>query len=157
METPLTEAEKKARRAEINRQHAQKSTGPKSDAGKMNSRINSLKNGSRTLIVDNTGRCGLALLSGEDPDEYRNMVAEYSRGLAPRDRVEVGIVQRVVDAQWRLLRNSRLRTLELEGCLSEVREIEHPGMSPHMDGDIDLMGATRMAFNSKFPQQLEQQ
>jgi len=69
----------------------------------------------------------------------------------------MGIVQRVVDAQWRSLRNSRLQTLELEGCLSEVREIEHPGMSPQMEGDIDLIGATRMALNSKFPQQLERQ
>jgi len=69
----------------------------------------------------------------------------------------MGIVQRVVDAQWRSLRNSRLQTLELEGCLSEVREIEHPGMSAQMEGDIDLIGATRMALNSKFPQQLERQ
>jgi len=154
----LTEEEqRKARRAEINRQNAQKSTGPKTSAGKMNSRLNSFKNGSRTLIVDNTGGPGLALLSGEDPTEYRNMVAEYSRGLAPRDRVEMGIVQRVVDAQWRSLRNSRLQTLELEGCLSEVREIEHPGMSAQMEGDIDLISATRMALNSKFPQQLERQ
>jgi len=153
----LTEEQRKARRAETNRQNAQKSTGPKTSAGKMNSRLNSFKNGSRTVIVDNTGGPGLALLSGEDPTEYRNMVAEYSRGLAPRDRVEMGIVQRVVDAQWRSLRNSRLQTLELEGCLSEVREIEHPGMSPQMEGDIDLIGATRMALNSKFPQQLERQ
>ncbi len=152
-----TDEERKARRAEINRQNAQKSTGPKSEAGKMKSRINSLKNGSRTVIMDNTDRCGIALLTGEDPTEYRNMVAEYCRGLAPRDRVEVGIVQRIVDAQWRLLRNSRLQTLEIEGCLSEVREIEHPGMTPNLVGDLDLIGASRMALNSKYPQQLERQ
>ena len=70
----LTEEElRKARRAEINRQNAQKSTGPKSEAGKMNSRINSLKNGSRTVIVDHTGAPGLAMLSGEDAAEYRNI------------------------------------------------------------------------------------
>lgn len=157
MSEELTDEQKKARRAEINRQNAQKSTGPKSDAGKMKSRINSLKNGSRTVIMDNTDCCGIALLSGEDPTEYRNMLAEYCRGLAPRDCVEVGIVQRIVDAQWRLLRNSRLQTLEIEGCLSEVREIEHPGMAPHLEGDIDLISATRMALNSKYPQQLERQ
>ena len=153
----LTEDQRKARRAEINRQNAQKSTGPKSEAGKMNSRINSLKNGSRTVIVDHTGAAGLAMLSGEGATEYRNMVAEYSRYLAPRDRVETGIVQRIVDAQWRQLRNSRLQTLELESCLADVREIEHPGLAPQLAGTIDLMMATRMAFDSKMPQLLQRE
>ncbi len=154
----LTEEEqRKARRAEINRQNAQKSTGPKSEAGKMNSRINSLKNGSRTVIVDHTGAAGLAMLSGEDAAEYRNMIAEYSRYLAPRDRVETGIVQRIVDAQWRQLRNSKLQTLELESCLADVREIEHPGLAPQLVGTIYLMTATRMAFDSKMPQLLQRE
>ena len=130
MSQELTDEEKKARRAEINRQNAQKSTGPKTEAGRMNSRINSLRNGSRTVIVDHTGAPGLALLSGEDIAEYRAMVAEYSRYLSPRDRVETGIVQRIVDAQWRQLRNSRLQTLELESCLADARETEYPGWAP---------------------------
>ncbi|MCX6602086.1 MAG: hypothetical protein NTV52_00625 [Acidobacteria bacterium] len=83
MSQELTDEERKARRAEINRQNAQKSTGPKTEAGRMNSRINSLRNGSRTVIVDHTGAPGLALLSGEDIAEYRAMVAEYSRYLEP--------------------------------------------------------------------------
>ncbi len=153
----LTEDQRKARRAEINRQNAQKSTGPKSETGKMNSRINSLKNGSRTVIVDFTNSAGLAMLSGEDAAEYREMVAEYSRYLAPRDRVESGIVQRIVDAQWRMVRNSKLQTLELEACLSEVREIEHPGLGAHLVGAVDLISATRMAFDSKMPQQLQRE
>ncbi len=157
MSEELTDEQKKARRAEINRQNSQKSTGPKSEAGKMNSRINSLKNGSRTVIVDHTGAAGLAMLSGEEPAEYRNMIAEYSRYLAPRNRVETGLVQRIVDAQWRQFRNSRLQTLELESCLADVREIEHPGLAPQLVGTIDLMMATRMAFDSKMPQLLQRE
>ncbi len=154
----LTEEEqRKARRAEINRQNAQKSTGPKTDAGKMNSRLNSLKNGSRTVVVDFTDSCGLALLSGEDAAEYRSMMAEYSRYLSPKGRVEYGLVQRIVDAQWRIVRNSKLQTLELEACLSEVREIEHPGLGAHLVGTVDLISATRMAFDSKMPQQLQRE
>jgi len=153
----LTEEQRKAHRAELNRQNAQKSTGPKTEAGKMNSRINSLRNGSRTVIVDHTGAAGLALLSGEDATEYRNMVAEYSRYLAPRDRVETGIVQRIVDAQWRQLRNSKLQTFELESCLADVREIEHPGLAPQMAGTIDLILSTRMAFDSKMPMLLQRE
>ena len=157
MSQELTDEEKKARRAEINRQNAQKSTGPKTEAGRMNSRINSLRNGSRTVIVDHTGAPGLALLSGEDIAEYRAMDAEYSRYLSPRDRVETGIVQRIVDAQWRQLRNSRLQTLELESCLADVRETESPGVAPQMVGAIDLMMANRMALDAKIPQQLQRE
>ncbi|MCX6604905.1 MAG: hypothetical protein NTV52_15075 [Acidobacteria bacterium] len=157
MSQQLTDEEKKARRAEINRQNAQKSTGPRTQTGKMNSRINSLKNGSRTVIVDHTGAPGLALLSGEDIAEYRNMVAEYSRYLSPRNRVETGIVQRIVDAQWRQLRNSRLQTLELESCLADVRETEYPGVAPQLVGAIDLMMANRMALDAKIPQQLQRE
>ena len=157
MSQELTDEEKKARRAEINRQNAQKSTGPKTEAGRMNSRINSLRNGSRTVIVDHTGAPGLALLSGEDIAEYRAMVAEYSRYLSPRDRVETGIVQRIVDAQWRQLRNSRLQTLELESCLADVRETEYPGVAPQLVGAIDLLMASRMTFDAKIPQRLRQE
>jgi len=149
-----TDEERKARRAEINRQNAQKSTGPKTDAGKMNSRLNSLTNGSRTVIVDHTGAAGLALLSGENPTEYCNMVAEYSRYLDPRTRVEVGLVQRIVDAQWRQLRNSKLQTLEIEACLADASLTEYPGVAPQLAGSIDLMMANRMGLESKIPQQL---
>jgi len=149
-----TDEERKARRAEVNRQNAQKSTGPKTDAGKMNSRLNSLKNGSRTVIVDHTGAAGLALLSSEDATEYRNMVAEYSRYLDPRTRVEAGIVQRIVDSQWRQLRNSKLQTLEMEASLAEARQSEYPGVAPQLLGSINLMMANRMTLDSKIPQQL---
>ncbi len=152
-----TDEQKQARRAEINRQNAQKSTGPKTEAGKRNSRLNSLKNGSRTVVVDFTDACGLAMLSSEDAAEYRNMTAEYSRYLSPGNRVEYGLVQRIVDAQWRMLRNSKLQTLELESCLADVREIEHPGLAPQLVGAIDLMMASRMSFDSKMPQQLQRE
>ena len=152
-----TDEEKKARRAEINRQNAQKSTGPRTEAGKRNSRLNSLKNGSRTVVVDFTDACGLAMLSGEDAAEYRSMMAEYSRYLSPGNRVEYGIVQRIVDAQWRMVRNSNLQTLELESCLADVRQIEHPGLAPQLVGSIDLIMASRMSFDSKMPQQLQRE
>lgn len=148
---------RKARRAEINRQNAQHSTGPNTESGKMNSRINGLKNGSRTVIVDLTDTAGLAILSGEDATEYRRMVAAYSRYLSPRDPVETAIVQRIVDTQWRLVRNSWLQTLEFEGSLDSVRTIEHPGLSPHLLGAVDMISATRLAFNSKMPQHLQRE
>ena len=94
----------------------------------MNSRINSLKNGIRTVIVDHSGAAGLAMSSGEDATEYRNMIAEFALSSSP-ESCQTGLVQRIVDAQWCQLRNSRLQTLELKSCLAEVREIEHPGLA----------------------------
>jgi hypothetical protein len=58
------------------------------------------------------------------------MVAEYHRAIAPNGRVEVGIVQRIIDAQWRLLRNSRLQTLEFEASLVEARKTTTPVCRP---------------------------
>jgi hypothetical protein len=48
----LFPGEKKARRAEINRQNAQKSTGPKTPTGRAVSRLNGLTNGSPTVVID---------------------------------------------------------------------------------------------------------
>ena len=58
------------------------------------------------------------------------MVAEYRRTLAPTNRLKVGIVQRLIDAQWRLLRNSRLQSLEVETCLAAAHENQYPGLTP---------------------------
>ena len=43
MADELTDDQKKAKRAEINRENAKKSTGPKSQVGKMSVRLNGLK------------------------------------------------------------------------------------------------------------------
>ena len=66
MPDQLNPEQKKARRAEINRQNAQKSTGPKSEAGKATSRLNGLKNGSRAIVINLSHAPGIALLTGED-------------------------------------------------------------------------------------------
>jgi hypothetical protein len=130
MPNQFTPEEKKARRAEVNRQNAKKSTGPKSEAGKAISRLNGLKNGTRAIVINLSHAPGIALLTDDDTAEYQAMVAEYQRTLAPRNRLEAGIIQRIIDAQWRLLRNSRLQSLEMETALEEARDNEHPGLLP---------------------------
>ena len=155
MPNPLTPEEKKARRAEINRQNAQKSTGPKSAAGKANSRLNGLKNGTRAVTIDLGAGAGLSLVTGEDPAAYRDMTAEYQRVLGPANRVESNLVQRIVDAQWRLLRNAKLQTLEFEAGLEEARQIEHPGVPATGVPLIDSLNANRVAQDAKYLRRLE--
>jgi hypothetical protein len=155
MPNPLTPEEKKARRAEINRQNAQKSTGPKSAAGKANSRLNGLKNGTRAVTIDLGAGAGLSLVTGEDPAAYRDMTAEYQRVLGPANRVESNLVQRIVDAQWRLLRNAKLQTLEFEAGLEEARQIDHPDVPATGVHLIDSLNANRVAQDAKYLRRLE--
>ena len=154
MPDQLTPDQKKARRAEINRQNAQKSTGPKSPAGKAVTRLNGLKNGCRAIVINLSHAPGIALLTGEDAAEYQDMVAEYHHTLAPTNRLEVGIVQRLIDAQWRLLRNSRLQSLEIETCLDSARENQYPGLTPAAAAEMHAVVANRMSADAKYTRQL---
>ena len=155
MPDQLTPEQKKARRAEINRQNAKKSTGPKSEAGKATARLNGLKNGTRAVTIDLGAGAGLSLVTGEDPAAYREMTAEYQRVLGPANRVESNLVQRIVDAQWRLLRNAKLQTLEFESGLEEARQIEHPGVPATGVPLIDSLNANRVAQDAKYLRRLE--
>jgi hypothetical protein len=153
----LTDEEKKARRAEVNRRNAQKSTGPKSPESKLVTRLNGLKHGAFAKVIDLSDNAGLALLSGEGVADYQAMVAEFAQSIGPRDNVEMGIAQRIADAQWRLLRNSRTQTLFFENCLSDASQIEHPGLEPFMLGAVDTVAATEVAIESKVPQELRRE
>ena len=155
MPDQLTLEQKKARRAEINRQNAKKSTGPKTEAGKATARLNGLKNGTRAVTIDLGAGAGLSLVTGEDPAAYREMTAEYQRVLGPANRVESNLVQRIVDAQWRLLRNAKLQTLEFESGLEEARQIEHPGVPATGVPLIDSLNANRVAQDAKYLRRLE--
>ena len=155
MPDQLTPEQKKARRAEINRQNAQKSTGPKTEAGKATARLNGLKNGTRAVTIDLGAGAGLSLVTGEDPAAYREMTAEYQRVLGPANRVESNLVQRIVDAQWRLLRNAKLQTLEFESGLEEARQIDHPDVPTTGVHLIDSLNANRVAQDAQYPRRLE--
>jgi len=155
MPDQLTPEQKKARRAEINRQNAQKSTGPKSEAGKATSRLNGLKNGTRAVTIDLGVGAGLSLVTGEDPAAYREMTAEYQRALGPANRIEANLVQRIVDAQWRLLRNAQLQTLEFEAGLEEARQIDHPDVPASGVALLDRLTANRVAQDAKYLRRLE--
>ena len=155
MPDQLTPDQKKARRAEINRQNAQKSTGPKTEAGKATARLNGLKNGTRAVTIDLGAGAGLSLVTGEDPAAYREMTAEYQRVLGPANRVESNLVQRIVDAQWRLLRNAKLQTLEFEAGLEEARQIDHPDVPATGVHLIDSLNANRVAQDAKYLRRLE--
>jgi hypothetical protein len=106
-------------RAEINRRNAQRSTGPKSQAGKERSRFNALKHGCRAT---------LPILPGEDPEAYQERLDAWIDKFQPRDAVETYMVERAVQASWQLDRADRAEAATMveaadELALGRAREI----------------------------------
>ena len=88
------------RQIEANRRNAQKSTGPRSDAGKAASAANALVHGftaARTLV-----------LADEDEGAFATMRRCVVADLDPLDAVQAALAQRIAILLWRLERASRL-------------------------------------------------
>ena len=87
METPLTDAEKKARRAEINRGNAQKGTGPRAASGKSTSRRNGLKHGRHSEFIDYCSAVNPVPVPGESIVDYSRILdALMAKKRPPRPR-----------------------------------------------------------------------
>ena len=106
-------------RAEINRRNAQRSTGPRSQAGKERSRFNALKHGCRAR---------LPILPGEDPEAYQDRLDAWIDKFRPRDAVEPYLVERAVHASWQLDRADRAEVAAMveaadEQALRRARDV----------------------------------
>ncbi len=86
---------------QANRLNAQKSTGPRTAAGKEQASQNALKHG---LLARE------AVIQGEDPEEFELYREGMLEELAPAGAVETMLAQRVVGLSWRLRRAERLQT-----------------------------------------------
>jgi len=89
---PETAAVSEAQLA-ANRENAQKSTGPRTDAGRAAVRMNALKTGltGRTVWIEE-----------EDAPLYRKLAADFNQDLQPVGPQETALVQSVIDLHWRL-------------------------------------------------------
>jgi hypothetical protein len=86
-----------------NRQNAQHSTGPKTEAGKAQSRRNALKHG---IFAANM------FVYGENPSEYQELLDALREDLAPEGALEELLVERIAICVWR-----GKRVLRCEGGL----------------------------------------
>lgn len=84
-----------AKRIKANRLNAQKSTGPRTEAGKERSRRNALKHG---LTAEEL------LLPGEDPANFEALHQGLLADLKPRGVLEAELVSEVVKLLWRIRR-----------------------------------------------------
>jgi hypothetical protein len=86
---------------DANRRNALKSTGPKSDEGKAQSRMNALRHGLTAAQ---------AVLPHENEDDYEKLREGMLESYAPADSAELAVVEELVNAYWRLQRLHRVET-----------------------------------------------
>ena len=88
-------------RAQINKENAQHSTGPKTRAGKQKSSLNALRHGLTGQIV---------VMPNEDLQAYQSHLKSFTDEYDPQGATEAHLVQALADASWRLNRVAALET-----------------------------------------------
>jgi hypothetical protein len=92
--------------AEINRENAQHSTGPKTPEGKLRSSLNALRHGLTGQVV---------VMRDEDMQAYERHVLSFTDEYNPQGATEANLVQALADAAWRQNRAAALETNLISG------------------------------------------
>ena len=112
-------------RRAINHKNSQRSTGPRTAAGKARSKLNGLKHGLRAATL---------VLPGEDPAALEQRFDAWTDELDPRTDLERYFVRSAVEASWRLDRvrraeaaavARRVTAAEAEADRKDALEVEH--------------------------------
>ena len=93
---------------DANRQNAQKSTGPITDAGKARSSRNNFSHGFRSAIV---------FVNDENREEFNGLVADLHGEYQPATHTEQMLLEKMILHQWNSLRAYRLQSLALKSSL----------------------------------------
>jgi hypothetical protein len=93
-----------AAQIEANRRNCQRSTGPRTEAGKNRSRMNALDHGCRANIL---------VLPTEDFGQYQEEANAWKLSWKPRNPVEEFLVDQVVNLSWLAKRIDRAQTARL--------------------------------------------
>jgi hypothetical protein len=88
-----------AKQTAANRMNAQKSTGPRTAAGKAVSRFNALKHGIYAVHQ---------IMFDEKPEDLAELTAEYHEQYSPADANQRFLVDTLVHNEWRLRRTRRV-------------------------------------------------
>jgi len=119
---------------EANRRNALKSSGPKTPEGKATARLNATTHGLLTQEI---------LLPGEDEEALKELSERLMAELQPVGEMESLLVERIIDAVWRLRRLRRVETgifaWELYGELAE--RAEHEAHAYKSDALIEMRDA----------------
>ncbi len=114
-------------RAEINRQNAQRSTGPKTEDGKRRSSRNAFKHGLTAKFT---------LPSNERQRDFQEFLDAYLDRFRPADAVEAELVHTIAVSRWRLRRIANLESnfIEIERSRSQqALAQEFPASTPDLE------------------------
>jgi len=139
---PTTEAMVAANRA-----NSLQCTGPVTDAGKLNARLNALKHG---LTERAAGLCIAEL--GEQQEDLKNLRRQLERRFQPYDEHELSLVQRMVENRWRLRRVLRaeagiLTAQSVSFELEYGRKLAGEGRSSASIGEAGFAAAFGLALS----------
>ncbi|MFI5379718.1 MAG: hypothetical protein ACHRHE_10505, partial [Tepidisphaerales bacterium] len=120
-----------AARTAANRRNAQKSTGPRTPAGKAKSALNALKHG---LTAQSP------LLPSEDPADYQLFADGYLEELNPQSVEQCTLAQQLILVSWKL---NRIPQIEAK-VLAEYTD-RHPALVKWRKdcADVEYQNATR--------------
>jgi len=121
---------------QANRKNAQKSTGPKTTAGKAVASQNSVKHGLRANRL---------LLISDDPDEFAEHRDSLLNELAPVGPMETILANRIVALTWQLDRVARFQSGSLNALASDVHERE--SQQYVFGADLKLDWELKLQFN----------
>jgi hypothetical protein len=96
------------RRKKASRANGALSRGPRTPAGRVRSSLNAVRHG---LLA----RC--VLVSGESPQAFHALLAQYTARFGPVDGVELGFVEEMAAAFWRIRRAWAIEARLMDNCL----------------------------------------
>jgi len=109
---------------EANRLNAKRSSGPRTEAGKAQSRLNALKHGLRAE--------GFEVLPNENAEAYQARLELWIDDYQPADAAEEQLVRHAADLTWKLDRTRRYDTASLTIQIQQARlaAAESPTLTP---------------------------
>jgi hypothetical protein len=124
-------------RAAINRANAQKSTGPRTPAGKQRSSLNALRHGltGHTVVLPTEDHAAYQRHSQSFLDEYR-----------PKEATETHLVQSLIDTSWQL---NRAAAVETNLFSLGITEMEDHIRANHPEAEAALAMALAFRENNR--------
>ena len=113
---------------EANRANAKHSTGPKTERGKVRSRLNALKHGLTAKDI---------VIGEEDPNEFEALRADLEADFQPRTRLEYELIERLAGLLWRL---RRIPVLEAALIKARQQEVYYLAESERMANERSAHG-----------------
>jgi hypothetical protein len=117
---------------EANRRNAQKSTGPKTEAGKQKSKFNALKHGMTARV---------AVLPHEDKLSYEELRQSTIESYQPANGAELMLVDLIAINYWRLLRARRVETATMDLHIRAYKTRHGVSVTASMDDDSGIATA----------------